>query len=91
MSTLWTRVTVLSLAIAGICFVLYPAIRPFSDESTLLGAEAFASSSWLLAHSLAMVGFILLIVGLLGLYSQLRETTAGSLGIKADQSNKGVE
>ncbi len=75
--------TALSLAIAGICFVLYPAIRPFSDESSLRGAEAFAASSWLLAHSLAMVGFILLTLGLLGLYSQLRETTAGSLGITA--------
>lgn len=82
-STLWTRLTALSLAIAGICFVLYPAIRPFSDESTLRGAEAFAASSWLLAHSLAMIGFILLILGLLGLYSQLREMAAGSLGTTA--------
>lgn len=75
--------TALSLAIAGICFVLYPAIRPFSYESSLRGAEAFAASSWLLAHSLAMVGFILLTLGLLGLYCHLRETTAGSLGITA--------
>ncbi len=82
-STFWTRLTALSLAIAGVCFVLYPAIRPFSDESTLRGAEAFAASSWLLAHSLAMVGFILLTLGLLGLYSQLRETTAGGLSITA--------
>lgn len=82
-STLWTRLSALSLSIAGICFVLYPSIRPFSDESTLRGAEAFAAPSWLLAHSLAMVGFILLILGLLGLCSQLRETTAGSLGITA--------
>ncbi|MFZ3149045.1 MAG: hypothetical protein WA137_08375 [Methanothrix sp.] len=82
-NTLWMRLTALSLAIAGVCFILYPAIRPFSEESTLQGAEAFASSSWLLAHSLAMVGFILLILGLLGLCSQLRKTTAGSLGITA--------
>ena len=47
------------------------------------GAEAFATSTWLLAHSLAMTGFILLVLGLLGLYSQLRETTAVSLGITA--------
>jgi hypothetical protein len=75
--------TALSLAIAGICLVLDPAIRPFSFESSLRGAEAFAASSWLLAHSLAMVGFILLTLGLLGLYCHLRETTAGSLGITA--------
>jgi len=82
-NALWTRLAALSLAIAGVCFVLYPALRPFSDESTLQGAEAFATSSWLLAHSLAMVGFILLTLGLLGLYSRLRETTAGRLGITA--------
>jgi len=82
-NTLRMRLTALSLAIAGVCFVLYPAIRPFSDESTMQGAEAFATSSWLLAHSLAMVGFILLILGLLGLYIQLRKTTAESLGITA--------
>jgi len=73
----------LSFAIGGICFVLYPAIRPFSDESTLHGAEAFASSAWLVAHSLAMVGFILVALGLLALCSQLRETTAGTLGVAA--------
>jgi hypothetical protein len=59
-STLWTRLAALSLVIAGVCFLLYPAIRPFSDEATLRGAEAFASSAWLLAHSLVMVGCWLL-------------------------------
>ncbi len=82
-NTPWMRLTALSLAIAGVCFILYPAIRPFSDESTLQGARAFATSSWLLAHSLAMVGFILLMLGMLGLCSQLRNTTAGNLGITA--------
>jgi hypothetical protein len=55
-------------------FVLYPAIRPFSDESSLQGAAAFASSSWVLAHSLAIVAFILLALGLLGLYFRLKAT-----------------
>ena len=82
-NTLRTRLTVLPLASAGICFGLYPAIRPFTDESTLQGAEAFASPAWFLAHSSAMVGFILLTLGLLGVYSQLRETTAGRLGMTA--------
>jgi hypothetical protein len=81
--TLGTHLTALSLAIAGICFALYPAIRPFSDEASLQGAEAFADPSWLLAHSLAMIGFILLILGLLGLCNLLCETTTGGLGITA--------
>jgi hypothetical protein len=77
---LWERLAALSFVITGFCFTLYPAIRPFSDEASLNGAEAFASSAWLLAHSLAMIGFILLSLGLLGLRSQLRETPTGCLG-----------
>ena len=73
------RLGALSLAIAGILFVLYPAIRPFSDETTLQGAAAFASPAWLLAHMLAMVGFTLLAVGLLGLTAALSESAAERL------------
>ncbi len=64
-----SRLAALSLVASGILFVLYPAIRPFSDESSLQGAEAFASSAWVLA-------FILLALGPLGLYLRLQATTA---------------
>lgn len=64
-----------ALAIAGLLFVLYPAIRPFSDETSLQGAAAFASSAWILAHMLAMVAFTLVMLGLLGLYLALRKTS----------------
>jgi hypothetical protein len=68
----------LTLTVAGVCFALYPAIRPFTDESSLRGAQAFASTSWLVAHTLAMAGFILVTLGLWGLNGQLRGTrTAG--------------
>jgi hypothetical protein len=53
------RLAAISLALSGIFFVLYPAIRPASDESFLHVAEAFASFSWVLARSLAMA-FVLL-------------------------------
>ena len=69
-----------ALAIAGILFFLYPAIRPFSDETTLQGAAAFASTAWILAHMLAMVAFTLLVLGLLGLYSALQHTSLERLG-----------
>jgi hypothetical protein len=62
------RLAAIALAIAGIFFLLYPAIRPFSDETSLQGAAAFASTSWLVAHMLAMVGFTLAALGVLGLY-----------------------
>jgi hypothetical protein len=78
-----TRLGAVSIALAGILFVLYPAIRPFSDETTLQGAAAFASPAWMLAHMLAMVGFTLLALGLLGLYGSLRETAVEGLTLWA--------
>jgi hypothetical protein len=77
------RLAAISLALSGIFFVLYPATRPFSDESSLHGAEAFASLSWVLAHSLAMVAFVLLALGLLGLYIRLQETRVERRAIQA--------
>jgi hypothetical protein len=68
-----------SLTLAGIGFALYPAIRPFSDETSLAGATAFASTRWLVAHSMAMGAFILLALGLLGVAARLREASAGTL------------
>jgi hypothetical protein len=64
-----------ALILAGVCFVIYPALRPFSDEKTLHdGAHAFASAGWLVAHSFAIAGFILLALGLLGTYLTLAAT-----------------
>jgi hypothetical protein len=77
------RLAAISLALSGIFFVLYPAIRPFSDEASLQGAEAFGSFSWVLAHSLAMVTFVLLVLGLLGLYVRRQETAAERRAIQA--------
>jgi len=68
------RFGALAMALAGILFVLYPAIRPFSDESSLQGAEAFASTAWILAHTLAILGFILLVWGIFSLYTMLQGT-----------------
>ena len=67
------RLGALCLAVAGMLFVLYPAIRPFSDETSLQGAEAFASNAWIVAHVLAMLGFVLLSLGVLGACSHLRQ------------------
>ncbi len=77
------RLTAFALTVSGILFVLYPVIRPFSDESSLQGAQAFASFSWVLAHSLAMVAFVLLALGLLGLYIRLQQTKMKRLAIQA--------
>jgi hypothetical protein len=77
------RLGAAAFAIAGTLFVLYPAIRPFSDETSLQGAAAFGSTAWILAHMLAMVGFTLVMLGLLGLYLALRATSVESLAFWA--------
>ena len=70
------RLGAVSLAVAGVLFILYPAIRPFSDETSLQAAQAFASPAWTVAHMLAMVAFTLVAVGLFGLYLALQESVA---------------
>lgn len=74
------RFRALAFVVAGILFVLYPAIRPFSDEASMQGAAAFASTAWLVAHTLAIIAFTLLPLGLLGVQTTLEETAAKSLG-----------
>ncbi|HEX5440133.1 MAG TPA: hypothetical protein VFW76_04570, partial [Ktedonobacterales bacterium] len=85
------RLGAVSLVVAGILFVLYPAMRPFSDEGlsgssssdTLLrAATAFASPERVLAHMLGMLGFTLVGLGLLGLYMTLRETGSERLAFR---------
>jgi hypothetical protein len=66
----------LPLLLAGVCFALYPALRPFSDEKSLNGARAFASSRWVVARSLGIAAFILLAVGLFAVYEHIQDTTA---------------
>ena len=82
-SSFRTRLGALSLAISGILFALYPALRPFSDETSLQGAEAFASTAWVLAHMLAVVAFILLVLGLLGLRAALQNKAVERLAFLA--------
>jgi hypothetical protein len=72
-----------AFALSGLFFLLYPAIRPFSSEVGLDGARAFASSSWIVAHSLGILGFVLLGLGALGLHERLRATVVGDRTLKA--------
>ncbi len=74
------RISAVALVISGLFFVLYPALRPFSDETSLQGAAAFGSGYWLLAHMLAMVAFTFLALGLHGLYETIRKTGEERLG-----------
>lgn len=63
-----SRLAPLSMAAAGVLFLLYPVVRPWTDETTVDGARAaMASGAWVAAHAFAMLGFILVPVALLAL------------------------
>ena len=68
--------TAMTLAVAGLLFAVYPALRPYSDETALTGATAMASPAWVAAHTAAMIGFVLLPLAMLG----LRAAVAGTPG-----------
>src|SRR5215469_1387739 len=70
------RLAAAALAAAGAGFAIYPAVRPFTDETSLRGAAAFASARWLVAHSTAMIAFVLLALGLCGVAARLHQTAA---------------
>jgi hypothetical protein len=72
------RAAAAALAVAGILFVLYPALRPYTDETTLDGARAFASTTWVVSHAMGMLGFIGLAIGLVGVHMAQRETRDGT-------------
>ena len=73
-----------ALAIAGAMFLAYPALRPYHDENTVSGATAsLASPAWVAAHFLAMLGFILVPLGLLALRAAVADTKAEPLTLTA--------
>lgn len=75
MSAPRNRLGALALAVAGALFVAYPATRPWTDESTLQGATtAMSSGAWVASHLFAMLGFILVPIGLLALWGTVSRT-----------------
>jgi hypothetical protein len=78
------RAGAVALAIAGVLFVAYPALRPWHDETTVAGAAAsMGSSAWVAAHFFAMVGFILMSLGLLALRAAVASTRAEPVAMLA--------
>jgi hypothetical protein len=86
MSTSATRIRAgaVALAAGGMLFLAYPALRPWHDEGTIAGATAsMSSAAWVAAHFFAMLGFILMPLGLLALRSALAPTRAEPLALAA--------
>lgn len=58
-----------TLTAAGLLFLLYPATRPWEDETTTAGAAAaLGSQAWVWSHLFAMIGFILVPIALLEIH-----------------------
>jgi hypothetical protein len=78
------RLGAAALGLSGIMFVLYPALRPWHDESTVAGATAsMGSSAWVLSHFFGMLGFILAALGLLAVRSVVQSTRSEPLAAGA--------
>jgi hypothetical protein len=79
-----TRLGASALAVAGVLFLLYPALRPWKDESTVDGAtKAMSSGAWVASHLFAMIGFILVPLGLLAVHGAVSRTRVERLGFTA--------
>lgn len=63
-----------ALVAAGALFVLYPALRPWSDVTPAGAPAAFASPAWIPAHLAAVGGFVLVTAALLTLRTTLAHT-----------------
>jgi hypothetical protein len=83
-NTLRIRAGAVALAGAGVLFVAYPAVRPWHDENTVSGATlSMSSGAWVAAHFFAMVGFILLPLGLLALRAAVASTRTETTALLA--------
>ncbi len=72
------------LVLAAILFILYPAVRPWGDESTVEGATAsMASGAWVWSHLFAMAGFVLVALGLLAVRDRLAVRAGVGEGVGA--------
>jgi hypothetical protein len=83
-SAIRIRAGAAALAAAGLLFLAYPVLRPWHDEATVAGATAsMSSAAWVAAHFFAMLGFILVPLGLLALRSAVAATRAEPLALTA--------
>ena len=70
------RLGALGLGLSALLLMVFPLARPFfrmdifAPEETMVAASpAFTSVAWMLSHYLAMLGFVLLLGGMLALYA----------------------
>lgn len=78
------RLGAMALGISAALFAVFPFVRPFfptpdlsSPESLGVATHAMTSPNWVIAHIIAIMAMILLLLGMLALYVHL--TNAGSI------------
>jgi len=83
------RLGAAALALAALLLAVFPLIRPFfpmdptMPEPTLRAASGpFTSAPWLLAHSIAMLAFVLLMCGTLTLYARQADGEQEALALR---------
>ena len=77
-------VWVITLALSGVLFFLYPAVRPWHDESTVEGAlTSMSSDAWVAAHLFAVFALILMPLGMLALWGLSAGRRGGGLTFAA--------
>src|SRR5262245_9907675 len=69
------RLGAVALGLATLLLAIFPLVRPFfplavfePERGIAFASPAFVSTAWIGSHYLAMLGFVLLQLGLLGLY-----------------------
>src|SRR5262249_61485578 len=83
------RLGAVALGLAAFLLALFPLVRPFFPldvfepaRGIALASPAFVSTAWTSSHYLAMLGFVLLQLGLLALYGFHARSAAESLALR---------
>jgi len=83
------RLGAVALGLATFLLALFPLVRPFfpldvfePERGITVASPAFVSTAWIGSHYLAMLGFVLLQLGLLGLYGFHAGSAAERLALR---------
>ncbi|MFC6086567.1 hypothetical protein [Sphaerisporangium aureirubrum] len=76
-----TRSGAAALAAGGVLFLLYQTVRPYTGETGMRGAATMASSAWVASHTLAMLAFVLVTLGMVAVHGVLRGRVSGTAAV----------
>ncbi len=74
----WRKLTLVSFTISGLCFSIFPLLRPYFNESQVVDTGGFTSAFWIISHTFGMGGLLFLSFGILGVYSLLAQSKSES-------------